>query len=383
MCVYPISHGGASRIMNTIWGLSNRGHEVHVLSLVATEAERQGMLAMPNVAGSHCHVLPLDKRYLPGSDVPTVVRHTYRPSAGRLIEDLIRRYTIDLLQLEYTHSAAYLRHSLSVPTVLVEHDIAYRSAVRAALKQDGALRVARRLFDAGRLYRWEIQHARKADLVLAASELEAEILRRHGVAHASAAVPNGVDVGSFEPRGPRTESSDVLFVGYFLHPPNVDGMQYFVSQVWPLLNAAQRPLSVTVVGSNLPTDLADTVSACGFRYAGFVEDIRSELWSHRVFVCPIRYGAGTRIKLLEAAAAKCAIVSTSLGAEGLGLRDQRDLLIADTPADFAAAVLKLLQDGALRARLGESAHDAVKRRFDWPMLAGSLETAYYELLERM
>ena len=99
-------------------------------------------------------------------------------------------------------------------------------------------------------------------------------------------------------------------------------------------------------------------------------------------MCPIRYGAGTRIKLLEAAAAKCAIVSTSLGAEGLGLRNEKDILLADTPAEFAAAVSRLLGDEELRVRLGESAHDAVKSRFDWPILAGRLEAAYYELLNR-
>jgi len=113
-----------------------------------------------------------------------------------------------------------------------------------------------------------------------------------------------------------------------------------------------------------------------------VEDLPKELWSHRVFVAPIRYGAGTRIKLLEAAAAKCAIVSTTLGAEGLGFRNGRDLIIADRPADFASSVERLLDDGAARARLGASAHDCVKRRFDWPMLVVVLENLYYRLMER-
>lgn len=380
-CVYPVSHGGASRVTNTIWNLTKRGHEVHVLSLVGNEAERQAMLSLPNVASSDSYVLPPETSYRTGSAVPSVVRHTYRPSIGRRIDELVGRYAIDILQLEYTHSAAYIATSHGIPTVLVEHDVAYRSAFRRALKQRSVLLTLRGLFDATRLYRWELQNAKKADLALTASEQEARILFRRGIAKVSSAVPNGVDVAALEPHGARSESRDILFVGYFLHDPNVDALRYFVSSIWPQLNRDCQNLSVSIVGSNLPSELAVEASACGFRCAGYVEDLPRELWSHRVFVAPIRYGAGTRIKLLEAAAAKCAIVSTSLGAEGLGLRDGQDLLIADTAADFAGAIARLLGDRRLRAQLGASAHDSIRSRFDWPMLAGELEGLYYELLE--
>ena len=288
---------------------------------------------------------------------------------------------VDLVEFEYTHSGAYITHDLGVPTVLVEHDIAYRSAFRGALMRDGVPDRARALFDVARLYRWEIETARKADVALTASNLEAEMLRRRGVPQATSAVPNGVDVAAFEPRDGRREVRDILFVGYFLHPPNVDGLNYFVSSIWPHLCSQGRHLSVTVVGTGLAADLASLADAAGFRYTGFVHDLTAELWSHRVFVCPIRYGAGTRIKLLEAAAARCAIVSTTLGAEGLGLRDGRDALLADDPAAFARAVLRLLDDDKLRARLGDSAHDTVQRQFDWPVLAGNLERIFYDLLE--
>lgn len=378
--VYPVSHGGASRIMNTIWGLSKRGHEVHVLSLVGNNSEQTAMLSMPDVASSASYVIPPEMSFLPGGLVPSVVRSSFRPSISRHIDEMVRHYAIDIVQLEYTHSAAYLSKSAGTPTVLVEHDIAYRSALRRTLKLGLGLRKVFGLFDTARLYRWEIKGARTADLVLAASAEEAAILRRHRIARVTSSVPNGVDVAALEPKGVRPESKDILFVGYFLHPPNVDALRYFVSTVWPLLSRTGRELSVSIVGSNLPKDLASAVERCGFRYAGYVDDLAEELWSHRVFIAPIRYGAGTRIKLLEAAAARCAMVSTTLGAEGLGLRDGHDLLIADTPAGFARSVERLLDDSALRARLGVAAHDSVKRRFDWPMLAAELEGLYYRLL---
>jgi GT2 family glycosyltransferase/glycosyltransferase involved in cell wall biosynthesis len=381
MCVYPISHGGASRIMNTIWGLARRGHEVHVLSLVVTEAEREAMNAIPGVASSQSFILPLELSYLPGSAVPLVVRWTYRPAAQRLIAELVERRGIDIVELEYTDSGAYITDELGVPMVLVEHDLAYRSRFREARMATSRWRQARALFDVARLYRWEIETARKADLVLTASELEAQELRRRGVSTATSAVPNGVDVAAFEPQDGRQEVGDVLFVGYFGHPPNADGLEFFVSSIWPQLRARGRSPSVSVVGTGLEDDLAKRIRAAGFGYSGFVDDIAAELSSHRVFVCPIRFGAGTRIKLLEAAAARCAIVSTTLGAEGLGLRDGSELLLADDPVAFAEAIVRLLDNPDLRARLGDSAHDAVKRQFDWPVLAGELERIFYELLE--
>jgi len=382
MGIYPISHGGASRITNTIWGLSRRGHEVRVLSLVATEEEREAMEALPEVAGSHSFVLPLERSSWPGGMEPAVVANTYRTSAAGLLEDAVARYRPDVLVLEYTQSGSYISPSLGVPTILVEHDLAYRSSLRGALARRGAFAKARALFDTARLYRWEIEATRRADLVLTASDLEAEVLRRRGVHYVSSAVPNGVDVASFEPPGPRREVRDILFVGYFLHPPNVDGLEFLFDEIWPHLRAGERDLTVSVVGSGLAGDLAGRIQDAGFRYAGYVEDLAGELWSHRVFVCPIRFGAGTRIKLLEAAAARCAMVSTTIGAEGLGLRDGHDVLLADDPAAFAAAVDRLLADEDLRWRLGDAAHDTVQRQLDWPVLAGRLEDVCYDLLER-
>jgi glycosyltransferase involved in cell wall biosynthesis len=355
---------------------------VHVLSLVETEAEAEAMRGLPEVASSHSFDLPLERRPLRGGTVPTVVAGSYRTQAAKLLRQAVCRYQPDVLILEYSQSGAYIDGSLDVPTILVEHDVAYRSAFGHALAEPSNRGKARRLFDVARLYRWEIETAKRADLVLTASEEEARRLRLRGVRTATGAVPNGVDVAAFDPPRGRHESMDVLFVGYFAHPPNVDGLGFFTSAVWPHLRDTRPAPTVTVVGSGLPNDLAGRIHTAGFRYAGFVPDLAAELWSHRVFVCPIRLGAGTRIKLLEAAAARCAIVSTTFGAEGLGLEHEREILLADEPAAFAAAVRRLLGDPDLRRRLGDAAHDAVQRQFDWPVLAARLEDLCYRLLAK-
>jgi glycosyltransferase involved in cell wall biosynthesis len=379
-CVYPVSHGGASRITNTMWGLASRGHEVHVLSLVGNSTQQEAMRALPHVTTSEAHVIPPDRYHLPGGSVPSIVRNTHRAWVGHRMEELIREYSIDIAQLEYTQSAAYASAARPVPVVLVEHDVAFVSSFRRVMLEKSPFHSAYRLFDSIRLHHWELQHAKRVDLVLAASDREAALLRTRGVACASGAVPNGADVRSLEPRGPRREERDLLYVGSFYHRPNVDGLRYFVSEIWPSLRQLSPHLNVSIVGPGLPSDLAVMVDGLGFRYAGYVQDLAAELWSHKVFIVPIRYGAGTRIKVLEAAAAKCAMVSTSLGVEGIGLRDGWDALIADRPEEFARAVVTLLDSDDLRVSIGSSAHDFVQRHFDWPNLVCRLEELYFGLM---
>jgi glycosyltransferase involved in cell wall biosynthesis len=383
--IYPVSHGGASRITNMLWGLTAIGHEVHVLSAVANETEQEAMRSLPNVASSEANIhMPLSDDYTPGGSVPAVVRGTYRPWLSKRIGQLIREYSLDLVQLEYTHAAAYMPavREQGVPVVLMEHDIAFASMLRQSKLQRPGIRKARTFYDALRLHRWELEQARRADLVLTASEREAEMLRRRGIERVSGAVPNGGSVASLEPRGPRREERDILFVGFFGHPPNADGLEYFATKIWPFVREANPSLRVSVVGPRLAPGLLARVTDLGFRYAGYVEDLAAELWSHKVFIVPIRYGAGTRIKVLEAAAAKCAMVSTTLGAEGIALRHERDLLLADKPGDFAKAVNMLLADADLRARLGSSAHEVMKSHYDWPILVRNLERLYYGLVEQ-
>ena len=378
--VYPVSHGGASRFTNTVWGLAKRGHQVHVLSVVRDSVQEEAMRSMPGVASSEAHALPPDAVPFPGGAIPAIVRATHRSRIGSRIGELMREYAIDVVQLEYTQSAAYIPDARSVPVVLVEHDVAFVSSFRRVMRERTPFHAAYRFFDAVRLHRWELEHAKMADLVLTASDREAAILRDRGVTSVSSAVPNGVDVASLAPLDQRREDRDLLFVGSFNHRPNVDGLRFFVTKIWPILQRMRPGLQVSVVGPNLPADLITAVNANGFRYAGYVEDLRAELWSHKVFVVPIRYGAGTRIKVLEASAAKCAMVSTTLGAEGIGLENGRDVLLADDPGTFAAAVVRLVDDEELRVRMGISAQKLVQGKFDWPILVGHLEKLYFELI---
>jgi glycosyltransferase involved in cell wall biosynthesis len=176
-------------------------------------------------------------------------------------------------------------------------------------------------------------------------------------------VPNGIDTTMFAPSHASTRKGAVLFTGMMSYEPNVDAVYYFVTEVLPLIRGAVPHAQLDVVGMNPPPRIA-ALSSPSVIVHGQVPDVRPFQEEAEVVVVPVRRGGGTRLKVLEAAACGKAIVSTTLGIEGLEFQAGRDLMVADSPAAFADAVVTLLRDTTLRAQLGIRARD-VACRYDW------------------
>jgi glycosyltransferase involved in cell wall biosynthesis len=136
-----------------------------------------------------------------------------------------------------------------------------------------------------------------------------------------------------------------------------------------------------IVGINPPSDVLDLGRLPGVTVTGFVTDIRPKLWSATISVVPLHWGGGTRLKILEALAAACATISTSMGAEGLALRDQEEIVIADTHNEFAQSVVDLLANPRKRAMLSVAGQRAVATKYDWGPIARRLEAAYLRAIE--
>jgi glycosyltransferase involved in cell wall biosynthesis len=162
--------------------------------------------------------------------------------------------------------------------------------------------------------------------------------------------------------------------------PNVDAMLWFTSEIWPLVRKEFPDARLVVVGQKPHRRLQRLRKLPGVTLTGFVPDVRPYIASAHVFVVPLRMGSGTRLKVLQAMAMGKAIVSTNIGAEGLGVRSGRELLLADSPQAFTDAVVSLLKDGRLRERLGASAQEFVSARFDWSVIAPKLGEVYAPIL---
>lgn len=203
-----------------------------------------------------------------------------------------------------------------------------------------------------------------ADMVLAVSEHDRQVLEREGLATEMLVIPNIHAMQALQPRERHDPNQrlELLFIGSYAHQPNVDAVVYFCREIMPLLRAEVASLRLRLVGS-AASDEVRSLAADDIEVVGFVEDTTPYLLSSDVSVAPLRYGAGIKGKIGEAMAHGVPVVTTSVGAEGFGFEPGRDFMVADTPHAFAQAVLALQRDPALRERIRLNGWQRIDERF--------------------
>lgn len=234
-----------------------------------------------------------------------------------------------------------------------------------------------------KLRAYEARVCRGADAVLAVSEDDAAALRALGRTAPVFVVPNGVDIEYYHPNPSAIrEPATLLFTGTMDFRPNVDAVRWFVAEVLPLLTRKRPDVRLDVVGRS-PAPAVRRLAAPAVAVTGAVEDVRPYFARASLFVVPMRMGGGVRLKILETLAMGLAVVSTSMGAEGAGLTRGKELLIADTAEQFAAAVLRLLDDPALRSQLARAGRETACQRFDWGRITPRLLDVYGGILQQV
>jgi glycosyltransferase involved in cell wall biosynthesis len=218
---------------------------------------------------------------------------------------------------------------------------------------------------------------RRQDAVIAVSERDAKsLMARYQIAKACP-IMTGVDLDYFSPMPRQPQSSwdeIVVFTGVMDSPANIDGVAYFLRDIWPSVLRRRPSARLVVVGRNPPESLVSLAKAEDrVRFTGFVQDIRPEMAAADLAVIPLRVGGGTRIKAFEAMAMGLPVVSTSIGVEGLGLEVGTNFLVADTADTFSDAVVTLLEDKLLRQRLASAGRSLLERRFTWDLVAREFE----------
>ncbi len=221
------------------------------------------------------------------------------------------------------------------------------------------------------------------DLNVMTSELDAERLRALVPNARTTAVPNGVDVDFFSPSPTQSEiDGRVVFLGPTYMFPNRDGVEFFLDSIWPLVLKRVPVASFHLLGKNSPADKSLFERHPGVSCQGYVPDVRPHFAAAQVSVVPLRVGGGTRLKILDAWAMGKAVVSTSIGCEGLATVDGRNILIRDDPEDFADAVGQVLSDAELRDRLGREGRATVEEHYAWSVIGSRLSSQYLELIDK-
>jgi glycosyltransferase involved in cell wall biosynthesis len=270
-----------------------------------------------------------------------------------------------------------------LPALVVDsHEIAYDLA-RQFARASGSL--GRRLYfqtNWRKLRLEELGTYRDADGVYLCSAADERRLRDQLPGVRTAVIPNAADVEYCQPRptDPLPDGRTVVYFGLLSTVPNVDGVIHFVQEIWPRIAEANPEARCKIIGGRPPPALL-ALAGPRVELTGFVPDLRPHLASAAAVVVPLRLGGGTRLKIVEAMAMGKAIVSTTLGAEGIEAVAGRELLVEDEPVAFAEAVNRLLAQPSLAARIGQSARQLAVERYSWNGAARALEGFYRQILD--
>ena len=423
---FPPEDGGRIRIHALLTGLA-RSHEVHVLALGEPTGATRDAAAALRAQGIPTEVVE-HRRGVVRAVVRGVVRGTssyaerYASAAfrARLAEHLARgRY--DVVQCEFPYLARY--HRPGGPTWVLElHNVAARLSESLAALGTGPAGAAYRLYarrEATCRRREEEAACRAAHHILTVSEADRQRLLEIAPTLPVTVAPNGVDLEHFAPaavpdrlnppaatdhRGsgviadPNTPVADsghpassaaagavrpeAVFIGKMDYRPNVDGVLWFCREVLPRVRSEVPDFCFTIVGAQPTPEITALDGTDGVRVTGRVPDTRPYLHEAAIAVVPLRAGSGTRLKVLEAFAMGRAVVSTSIGCEGIDAEPGRHLVTADDGSDFAGAVVRLLRGPDERARLGAQARALVEARYGWPTTVEIVERVLESVVSR-
>jgi glycosyltransferase involved in cell wall biosynthesis len=309
------------------------------------------------------------------------------PGLQETLDRLLRARRFDIVNLEFPYLGHYdLRQAPPgerLPPVVVDsHEIAYDLA-RQFARAGGNL--GRRLYAEAnwrKVQREELATYRNADGVCVCSAADERRLRNQAPGVRTAVIPNAADVEYYKPRptDPQPDGRSVVYFGLLSTIPNIDGVVHFLQDIWPRIAEANLKARCKIIGGRPPPSLL-ALAGSRIELMGFVPDLRPHLAAAAAVVVPLRLGGGTRLKIVEAMAMGKAIVSTTLGAEGIEAVPGRDLLVEDHPAGFADAVNRLLAEPGLAARIGQSARQLAVEQYSWSGAARALEGFYRRILE--
>ena len=306
------------------------------------------------------------------SSQPYGITKYCRSEVRRKLRALLGQETYDVILCDFIFAAGVIPWDWPTPKVLFTHNVEATIWRRHYEVATNPIWRAISWQECRKMEAAEVQYIRLADRVLTVSETDRDAFGHFVDPAKLTVVPTGVDVDYFQPMSVEEITNSLVFTGSMDWLPNEDAILYFADAILPLIKQQCPEVALEVVGRNPSRKLqalAERVKC--MRLTGWVEDTRPFVARGSICIVPLRIGGGTRIKIFEAMAMSKAIVSTSVGAEGLPVRAGENILLADTPDDFARAVLALLRDPNERTRLGRSARALVQEKYSWPRAAES------------
>lgn len=301
----------------------------------------------------------------------------------RRIRDLYVGGGFDAIFVDGIWVAQYVEGArLGCPAVVDLHDSITLLTVRTRDREKtwlGRQRLSSSVRSIGKI---EARLNRTFGAVIVNSSVDEAFLRRLNPAANTLTIGNGVDADFFSPGDVEPDPSKIVFTGVMTYEPNEDAAIHFADSIFPVIKARRPEMEFWIVGKDPGPRVRALAERPGVHVTGSVPDVRPYARSAGVIVSPLRFGTGVKNKLLAALSMRKPVVASSPTIEGLAVVDGRDLLVADDPADFAAKVIRLIEDPAYGRRLAESGQAFVRENYSWESSARQLERALLDVVNR-
>lgn len=306
--------------------------------------------------------------------LPYSISKYCRPEVARHLRETMATGNFDVILCDFLSPAPIVPFDAGIPVVIFTHNveaIIWKRHWEVATNPVWKF-VCKREYT--KMRQTETHYLRRSNHVLTVSDTDSETFAADMEASKITTIPTGVDIDYFQPMDGEEEDS-LVFTGSMDWMPNEDGILYFVEQVLPIIRARRPGVKLYVVGRRPGARVMQLAESDPLIVVtGRVDDIRPHIARGAVYVVPLRVGGGTRLKIFEAMAMGKAVVSTTIGAEGLPVTSGEDLVIADEPEQFATETLRLLGDKSARISIGGKARNLVEEKYSWMAVAKYLES---------
>lgn len=382
---FPDSSGGQIRSYNLIKDLSKK-HEITLFSLIKDDSERQFVSELEK----YCKEVKVFKRskspwtlrniLLTGfGPYPFLVIRNLSPIERTAVKEEIEKNKYDLIHAETFYVMPHIPNT-KIPILLVEQTIeylVYKHYVESL--KNPFLRLLYSI-DVAKLRFWETTFWKKADGVVAVSDADKGEMLKLVPKLSVDLVPNGVNLNFFKiKKSWKAVEPKILFVANFKWLQNAEAAELLLNDVFPLILKKNPKAKVLIVGQYIPQNIIEKQSN-NIIVRNLKEDdqegIRQSYFEASVFVSPLRGPGGTRLKHFGAMAAKLPLITTSVGAEGLGAKDGTDIIVRDTPEELAEATVKILDDEKLAQKIAQNARKLVENKYSWYKMSEYLDNIY-------
>ena len=381
---FPPDHGHHLRTFNILKTLSNQ-NEIFFLGFAKHKRELEyvkelkkfcvsvDLLLVPEVKWK----IFLSLLFNFFSPLPYTVQKFVHKKASKRIKQIVRENKIDIVHFDLLHMGTYYKDVRNLQKILENHNVESLRMLRWAQIEKNVLTKLYLYLQYLKLYRFEKTTCPKFDKCTVVSDFDQNVLMKMSPSASFVKIPNGVDVEYFKPQNVEFIENSLIWTGGLGDANNSNAVHYFLDEILPLIQLKIPNVKVRFLGKAMTTKvLSKAQENPNIQAIGYVDDVRPHIHRSSVFFAPLLSGSGTKLKVLNALSLGKAVVTTSIGAEGINVKNGENIVIADDPREFADKTVYLLQNPEIAKNMGGKARQVVEKYYDWRIIGQKIYNVY-------